>query len=117
MSSKLLMSALAAVATVVVVGAAQDPTFEFPAAHVAGYNVPKPDLEILGQSTGKISVTFRDATVREVLDWLARQIFPFRWSFHSPLRASISAPVCVFRTIAEIRTGPALASAMPTCSV
>ncbi|HWA82153.1 MAG TPA: hypothetical protein VG820_01875, partial [Fimbriimonadaceae bacterium] len=73
MSSRILISALAAVAAIVVVAAPQDPSFEFPALKHAGFNLPKIDLVKAQASPDKVSVTFRNATVREVLDWLKSQ--------------------------------------------
>ncbi|HVT10932.1 MAG TPA: hypothetical protein VHE55_01590 [Fimbriimonadaceae bacterium] len=73
MSSRILISALAVVATIAVVAARQDPSFEFPALKHAGFNLPKIDLTEPQTASDKVSVTFRNATIREVLDWLKSQ--------------------------------------------
>jgi hypothetical protein len=75
MSSKFLLTALAAVAAVAVVASPQDPSFEFPAAKHAGFDVFPQDVAQKAQTTtaDRVSVTFRNATVREVLDWLKDQ--------------------------------------------
>lgn len=71
MSSKMFLSAFAGVAAMAVVAApAQDPTFEFPASKHIGFDVAKEDSAMFGQTTERVSVSFKDATVREVLDWL-----------------------------------------------
>jgi|GEM_PF-4731305 len=70
MSSKMLLSALAVVAAIALVGATQDPTFEYPAAKNIGFDRPQATFAPAAQSKGKVSVSFRNATVREVLDWL-----------------------------------------------
>ncbi len=72
MLSKILLSAFAGVAVIAIVGASQDPTFEYPAAKHVGFDLPKADFSVAAQ-TEKISVSFRDASVREVLDWLKNQ--------------------------------------------
>lgn len=74
MTSKIMLSALAAVAAIAIVGAAQDPTFDYPAAKHVGFDIPKEDQSLTSnQSTEKVSVTFRNASIREVLDWLKNQ--------------------------------------------
>src|SRR4051812_23183729 len=77
MTSKLLVSALAAVAAIVVVAAPQDPSFDYPAAKHVGFDQPKdePVLAPLEQQdkSDRVSVSFTNATVREVLDWLKNQ--------------------------------------------
>lgn len=73
MSSKTILSALAAVAAIAIVAAAQDPTFEYPAAKHVGFDVPKDSLFQGSASSGSVSVSFRNATAREVLDWLKNE--------------------------------------------
>jgi len=73
MSSKIFLSALAAVGAIAVIAAPQDPTFEYPAAKHAGFNLPKDDSQSSPQAAERISVSFKNATVREVLDWLKNQ--------------------------------------------
>jgi hypothetical protein len=72
MSSKMFLSAFAAVAAVAVVASPQDPSFEYPAAKHVGFDVPKED-PIQSSQSDKVSVSFKNATVREVLDWLKNQ--------------------------------------------
>jgi hypothetical protein len=73
MSSKLILSALATVAAIAVIAAPQDPSFEFPAAKHVGFDTPKDDLTQTSVSQDRVSVSFRNAPVREVLDWLKDQ--------------------------------------------
>jgi hypothetical protein len=71
MSSKMFLSALATVAAVAVVASPQDPSFEYPAAKHVGFDVTKDDSQ--SSQSDKVSVSFKNATVREVLDWLKNQ--------------------------------------------
>jgi len=73
MSTKMLLSALAVVAAVAVIAAPQDPSFEYPAAKHVGFDLPKEDASQAPQSSERISVSFRNATIREVLDYLKSQ--------------------------------------------
>lgn len=80
MSSKMLLSALAAVAAVAVVASPpQDPSFEYPGAKYVGFDLPKQENTQSAfsaqskQANDRVSVTFKNATVREVLDWLKDQ--------------------------------------------
>ncbi|HTQ08850.1 MAG TPA: hypothetical protein VMI31_02145 [Fimbriimonadaceae bacterium] len=66
----MLVTALAAVAAFALVGAAQDPTFEYPAVKNIGFDLPRQTFAPLTQSKAKVTVSFRNAAVREVLDWL-----------------------------------------------
>jgi hypothetical protein len=77
----MLLSALAAVAAVAVVASPpQDPSFEYPAIKHIGFDLPKEGEN--GQSvfapqgkqaTDRVSVSFKNASLREVLDWLKDQ--------------------------------------------
>jgi hypothetical protein len=70
MSSKMFLSALAGVAAIAVVAAPQDPSFEYPGAKHIGFDVPKDEPALFGQATERVSVSFKNASLREVLDWL-----------------------------------------------
>jgi hypothetical protein len=69
MISKVFLSALAAVCAMAVI-AAQDPSFEFPAAKHVGFDEPREAPELASLSTENVTVSFKNATAGEVLDWL-----------------------------------------------
>src|SRR5689334_9524969 len=78
MTSKLMLSALAAVAAIAVVAAPQDPSFDYPAAKHVGFDqpneaAPQTPEPARQERSDLVSVSFTDATVREVLDWLKNQ--------------------------------------------
>jgi hypothetical protein len=73
MSSKMLLSALAAVAAIAVIAAPQDPSFEYPGAKHVGFDVPKEEPALAPQVSERVSVSFKNASMREVLDWLKNQ--------------------------------------------
>lgn len=71
MTSSLMLSALAAAAAILVVASPQDPSFDYPGAKHIGFDqarqAPEPAAR---QDQGRLSMSFSDATVGQVLDWL-----------------------------------------------